>query len=968
MADFLTAVTTRKVKSQLTQPTTANPCGEPAAILIESPEDALKALKSQPDYETVKNLLRYLEFTIHSKDAFSVAAPGPLSAQIISVLVNTTIPDYWRALKQGDGKGAGIVFLIKCLKNVSGLGAIIARLRTLVVDSKQKKSTLEKRDPSQQIEDFLDVLSRVLTGERVSWDIWTTINQLTINPTQRTLLWKEFVVLIASGKILALVAQAEDALKDSTAIRLEPWLARGTEYASWLGDNIATIIKSIESSDESAWKAVTQLCGKAFTLGYTDRVVAAMHSALFFSSSNSQTLLPKLAPHEQRQFLNSTISYITKQYFGLIPETKDELVLKPSKTISGAACFINGLISDNEFLKDHLVSLLTSSAGSDMDGSLAVRRSVIAAISNDRERIQNIMERSIELFGDQLYIRHTPTLQQEALAQTLLISCGYVHRDQPMYLFATARSSIHLNGMSNRIGASSPRARFLGIVVGMAISELIDKPDNRMNFELDGDEASEAKWYQQLTHVEDKLGGLKDLEQITRGQNKANEAKIPHRPASGPQQSKGLPPKKDPKALNAKTMQLIGPRIIELEDDSEDDDLVPYAKPDSDPEDDYDDPTMIQRNKPTAPVYIRDLIAGLRDNENYDRHQLALSTAASLIRRKANFGSEVSDHIEELASILVGLNDSFELPNFPEMRQQALIAVLITQPAQMGQWFARAFFSGDYSLTQRVAMLTTMGLGARELAGFKDDERGESTSAQQYSFPSGMLPPKLHKIYAAEATPVNALAKRLEHTMIEPMALNAADKLSGPNALKVRTFSSRMEVEKKRKKPIPNALAKIVAQNFFFPLTGRWWTHMQASDPDSLYTSPHLLPPYLQTLSILLHASGPSTLSLPQMTSEFWDLLLSVRGAALADPTILSTLLFAFLTLLDINEDKQRLAQEQPKELLETQEWVRGVFERLAGGGDEDEKTRMLAAGVLVRCGEVVEKYQRTLVGDMMDF
>jgi telomere length regulation protein len=366
--------------------------------------------------------------------------------------------------------------------------------------------------------------------------------------------------------------------------------------------------------------------------------------------------------------------------------------------------------------------------------------------------------------------------------------------------------------------------------------------------------------------------------------------------------------------------------------------------------------------------YIRDLIAGLRDNENYDRHQLALSTSASLIRRKANFGSEVSDHIEELASILVGLNDPFELPNFPEMRQQALITVLIAQPAQMGQWFARAFFSGDYSLTQRVAMLTTMGLGARELAGFKDDELGGSTSTQEYSFPSKMLPPKLHKIYAAEVTPVNLLAKRLEDTMIGPIALNAADKLSGPNALKVRTFSSRMEVEKKRKKPIPNALAMIVAQNFFFPLTGRWWTHMQASDPDSLYTSPHLLPPYLQTLSILLHASGPSTLSLPQMTSEFWDLLLSVRGAALADPTILSALLLAFLTLLDINEDKQRLAQEQAKELLETQEWVRGVFERLGGGGEEDGKTRMLAAGVLVRCGEVVEKYQRMLVGDMMDF
>lgn len=418
MDDFLTPVKTTNVKNQPTQPTLASRDGVPATILIKSPRDALKALQIEPDYETVRKILRYLESTIYSKDAFSIAVPGPLSAQIINVLVNTTIPDYWRALKKGDGKRTNILSLIKCLRSVSGLGAIVARLRALIADSKQKKSVSEKRDPSQQIEDLLDALSLVLTEESVSWDIWTSISQLTLGHTQRTLLWKEFVTLTASGKILAIAAQAEDALKDSTVIRSEPWLAKGNEYASWLGNNIAAMIKSVMPSDVSKWNAITQLCGKAFTLGYTDRVVAALHSACLSSSCNARTLLPKLAPHEQRQFLNSTISYISKQCLGLIPETKDELVLKPSGTISGAARFINDLISENGFLKDHIVSSLTSSAGSDMDGSLAVRRSVIAAISKDQERIQNLMERSIKLFGDQLYIRHTPTLQQEGIETT----------------------------------------------------------------------------------------------------------------------------------------------------------------------------------------------------------------------------------------------------------------------------------------------------------------------------------------------------------------------------------------------------------------------------------------------------------------------------------------------------------------------------------------------------------------------
>lgn len=131
---------------------------------------------------------------------------------------------------------------------------------------------------------------------------------------------------------------------------------------------------------------------------------------------------------------------------------------------------------------------------------------------------------------------------------------------------------------------------------------------------------------------------------------------------------------------------------------------------------------------------------------------------------------------------------------------------------------------------------------------------------------------------------------------------------------------------------------------------------------------PILLHTYLKTLALILHASGASTLSLPQMTSEFWDLLLSVRTNALSDVSVLEAVLFAFLTLLEVNEDKQRLAQEHAKELLETQEWAKMVLDRTGGGDDEGNTVRMLAAGVVMRSQEVAEKYQRLLLGDVMDF
>lgn len=121
------------------------------------------------------------------------------------------------------------------------------------------------------------------------------------------------------------------------------------------------------------------------------------------------------------------------------------------------------------------------------------------------------------------------------------------------------------------------------------------------------------------------------------------------------------------------------------------------------------------------------------------------------------------------------------------------------------------------------------------------------------------------------------------------------------------------------------------------------------------------------------------------MTAELWDVLLALRVRSIGDVSVLQGVLFALLTMLEVNEDKRRLVQEQGRQLLETQEWVEGVFERLGaaggigmdglmgggkGGGrsEEDERLRMLAAAVLVRIRECVEKYQALLMGDLASF
>lgn len=494
------------------------------------------------------------------------------------------------------------------------------------------------------------------------------------------------------------------------------------------------------------------------------------------------------------------------------------------------------------------------------------------------------------------------------------------------------------------------------MIVGEAISGLADSSGKQMDFKMEELQSVEARWYKSLVKVEDSVGSLEPLRSLKTPKPKEPKPKGPQRirkPAAQPQQ----------------TSKIIA--VEEIDDGSqEEDDMVPYGKPDSDAEDSDEDPTLVTRNKPTAPVYIRDLISYFRDTENYDRQKLALATAPSLIRRKANFGTEVKDHAEELASILIGLQDKYDIDDFNDLRMRSMIAVLLSDPSKMAKWFSKTFFDGDYSVSQRASVLSTITMAARELGGYGEEDKSltKAPSASN-DFPSKRLPERLHKLYASEEDSIDSLSRQLSKTMIQPLAASAADEATGPDVLKVRTFSSRLAVESRRAPPTVNALSSIVAESFFFPLTGRFFAYLKAYGGKNVIFESFLLSSYVKTLSLILHASGTNTLQLPNMTSEFWDLLLALRSQAAGDNSVRMALLFGFMTILEINGDKRMLAERHGRELLETQKWVEGFFGALGeGGGEEEERSRTLAAGVLYRIHEVIEKYQALLMGELASF
>lgn len=270
MADQLTAVRTTKITTRTNEsvvPSTPNQLQHTRKIRITSPEDVLQTLQEQPSVDALEHVLEYL--VQPGVGSFDIRVPGPLSAKIINTLVNTTIPDYWLVLNSSSTGSVVVSLLKECLCNVSGIGAVVARLKLLVAEISQTSRPTESKNVLQHIQDLLDVLTQMLNGERVAENLWKNISNSITASSRRTILWREFLSLTASGRVLSTAAQAEDILKAGRHLASETWLAKGPDYAKWLGRNVVCMACTASTKEGEKLTATAHLCGKALTLGYT---------------------------------------------------------------------------------------------------------------------------------------------------------------------------------------------------------------------------------------------------------------------------------------------------------------------------------------------------------------------------------------------------------------------------------------------------------------------------------------------------------------------------------------------------------------------------------------------------------------------------------------------------------------------------------------------------------------------------
>lgn len=235
-----------------------------------TPEEALESLKSEPDFNSLATILDYLA----KSSNINLQLPSPLGSQIINVLVFDIVPNYWELLsKQKKGKGGWSHIkersqLLEALRSVSGLCAIVAKLKALLEESRRTAKKVDSLNISTVIKDYIVLLGAILEDDWRLRDLHSALSNAPRSLQQA--LWQELVAFIGGGRVLSVAAEASSLLQEASKdVENSSWIADPLTYSTWIGKNLATWASQLSmSGDDGAWDALSTMLRKSMRLGY----------------------------------------------------------------------------------------------------------------------------------------------------------------------------------------------------------------------------------------------------------------------------------------------------------------------------------------------------------------------------------------------------------------------------------------------------------------------------------------------------------------------------------------------------------------------------------------------------------------------------------------------------------------------------------------------------------------------------
>lgn len=417
--------------------------------------------------------------------------------------------------------------------------------------------------------------------------------------------------------------------------------------------------------------------------------------------------------------------------------------------------------------------------------TLIVRSAVLLA--KHANKLHDITAKLGQEWASKVAIERTALARQQTLTQFLLAACASM---DPGTAAQFSHSAILSKGVSNRLSSTSASIRNLGTLLAEGFAK---QAGAKLEF---GVKYTDHDWWIGIDTMDPQLRALEE-------------------PAATGTAA--------PESQDTPLTQILYPK--EQQDSDDEEEIFG-----DDAESDEEVPPLF---------YVKDLITYLR-SDNYAEVQCALSTGASLILRKAQFGSEVAHYAEEILRTTCGLTDKFSIKGFAEQRQTILNAVVTANPSDAGPTVVKLFVTGDWSLAQRQCLLTSLVIGAHSLAEGTQDAHFER------------LPGALHNMFIS---PQDKMKEQVQAKLSQ-----GAIEDSGSHVVR---RSRRLDL--KTKAPPKNQFSGVSAR-FFFPLFAAQPPLRKSSYDAIVYAQ------WLRTLGVIMTEAYPSQ-HIPSMTSEIWPLL-----------------------------------------------------------------------------------------------
>ncbi|KAI9093763.1 telomere length regulation protein-domain-containing protein [Phlyctochytrium arcticum] len=274
-------------------------------------------------------------------------------------------------------------------------------------------------------------------------------------------------------------------------------------------------------------------------------------------------------------------------------------------------------------------------------------------------------------------------------ARFILLSVPFLTADD---LMSSDLSNSFINGVGSYLDSDDSNSRMLGMIVGEKLSGVMGGSVN-LDFEIpDSPMTRELRMYSEKWEDSKVLSAGNDVagsQGLSRGANHAIEGPESHAPCE-----------EDPD-------EVVEFRDTLLDNEDSDDGLEPYKLPE-------ETNTSSDGKKPFKPKFIRDALKALQEQDDPDKISISLETLPRFIERASEL--EIAGLAESLVSVLIHLQDSYELPNFTELRINAISALLVHSPRIVYQQLLNSFFGRNLAIQQRVDILNSLGLGALRLS------------------------------------------------------------------------------------------------------------------------------------------------------------------------------------------------------------------------------------------------------------